>query len=135
MHIFQSFRYYPANLNVINWLGSYFIELQVVEKAQVYFEKASVMQPLEPKWRLMVAGCHRRTGNLHRALTLYQDIHQRFPENVECLRFLVRLCTDLGLREAAEYTMELKKLEKAKEVRERVSSSRPGTGNNTLDIC
>lgn len=100
--------------------------MQVVEKAQVYFEKASIMQPNEPKWRMMIAGCYRRSGNLHRALTLYQDIHQQFPENAECLRFLVRLCSDLGLREAQDYTLELKRLEKAKEVRDRVGSSRPG---------
>ncbi|KAJ3629284.1 hypothetical protein MTP99_013684 [Tenebrio molitor] len=123
----ESFRYYPANLSVINWLGSYYIEMQVVEKALIYFEKAALMQPNEPKWNMMVAGCHRRSGNMHRALTLYQDIHRQFPENVECLRFLVRLCNDMGMREAQDYILELKKLEKAKEVRERVNSSRPNS--------
>lgn len=100
--------------------------MQVVEKALVYFEKAALLQPNQPKWQMMVAGCHRRSGNLHRALTLYQDVHQQFPENVECLRFLARLCSDLGMREAQDYTLELKKIEKSKEVRERVTSSRPG---------
>lgn len=61
-----------------------------------------------------------------RALTLYQSIHKQFPENAECLRYLVRLCGDLGMREAQDYVMELKKLERTKEVRERVNSSRPG---------
>lgn len=101
--------------------------MQVVEKALVYFEKAALMQPNEPKWQMMVAGCHRRSGNLQKALQLYQDIHRQFPENTECLRFLARLCGDLGMREAQEYTLELKKLEKAKDVRERVASSRPGS--------
>lgn len=107
-------------------MGSYYIEMQVVEKALIYFEKAALMQPNEPKWQMMVAGCHRRSGNLQKALQLYQDIHRQFPENTECLRFLARLCSDLGMREAQEYTLELKKLEKAKDVRERVASSRPG---------
>lgn len=123
----DSFRYYPGNFSVIDWLGSYYIEMQVVEKALTYFEKAAMMQPGEPKWNMMVAGCHRRSGNMHKALTLYQEIHRNFPENAECLRFLVRLCSDLGMREAQDYLMELKKLEKAKEVRERVNSSRPGS--------
>ncbi|XP_066250634.1 intraflagellar transport protein 88 homolog [Euwallacea similis] len=123
----DSFRYYPGNLSVIEWLGSYYIEMQVLEKALTYFEKAALMQPGEPKWNMMVAGCHRRSGNMHKALMLYQDIHRQFPENTECLRFLVRLCSDLGMREAQEYLRELKKLEKAKEVRERVNSSRPGS--------
>ena len=26
---FDSYRYYPSNLEVIDWLGSYFIEMQV----------------------------------------------------------------------------------------------------------
>ncbi|KAF7281157.1 intraflagellar transport protein 88-like protein nompB [Rhynchophorus ferrugineus] len=123
----DSFRYYPGNLSVIDWLGSYYIEMQVVEKALSYFEKAAVMQPGDPKWNMMVAGCHRRSGNMHKALTLYQEIHKQFPENTECLRFLVRLCSDLGMREAQDYLLELKKLEKTKEVRERVNSSRPAS--------
>ena len=36
------------------------------------------------------------------------------------LKFLVRLCTDLGLKDAQEYANKLKKAEKAKEVREQV---------------
>lgn len=119
---------------VIDWLGSYYIEMQVVEKALVFFEKAAQMQPSNPKWHMMVAGCHRRSGNLHKALTLYQQIHRLFPENVECLRFLVRLCSDLSMKEAQDYALELKKLEKSKEVRNRVSSSRPGIITSTWPL-
>jgi hypothetical protein len=42
------------------------------------------------------------------------------------LKFLIHLCRDLGHKEATEYALELKKAEKAKEVRERIGSSRPG---------
>ena len=28
-YYFDSYRYYPSNLEVIDWLGSYFIEMQV----------------------------------------------------------------------------------------------------------
>ncbi|KAJ8956024.1 hypothetical protein NQ318_006300 [Aromia moschata] len=127
----DSFRYYPANLSVIDWLGSYYIEMQVVEKALTYFEKAAIMQPNEPKWLMMVAGCHRRSGNMHKALTLYQEIHQQFPENAECLRFLVRLCSDLGMREAQDYIMVLKKTRKGQRGSRRTNSglsSRGGSG-------
>ncbi|XP_018320966.1 intraflagellar transport protein 88 homolog isoform X2 [Agrilus planipennis] len=121
----DSYRYYPSNLEVINWLGTYYIEMQVIEKALTYFEKAVLMQPNEPKWYMMVAGCHRRNGNLHAALNLYQEVHQKFPENIECLKFLARICKDLGMPESQNYILELKKLEKSKEVRERIGSSRP----------
>ena len=39
------------------------------------------------------------------------------------LKFLVRLCTDLGLNDAQEYATKLKKAEKNKELREQVSFS------------
>jgi intraflagellar transport protein 88 len=49
-----------------------------------------------------------------------------FYLNLAGLKFLIRLCSDLGIKEAAQYALELKKAEKAKEVRERIGSSRPG---------
>lgn len=36
------------------------------------------------------------------------------------LRFLVRLCTDMQLKEAQDYATKLKKVEKMKEIREQV---------------
>ena len=56
---FDSYKNFPSNLEVIDWLGSYFIELQVAEKAIVYFERAALMQPDEVKWQLMIASCYR----------------------------------------------------------------------------
>ncbi|XP_043474677.1 intraflagellar transport protein 88 homolog [Leptopilina heterotoma] len=123
----DSYRYYPANFEVIDWLGSYFISMQVVEKAMIYFERAIELAPDEPRWRLLVATCLRRTGQFHKALEEYKNIHKLFPENIECLKFLIRLCSDLGLNEAHMYATELKKVERAKEVKERHGSGRPGT--------
>ncbi|XP_018374405.1 PREDICTED: intraflagellar transport protein 88 homolog [Trachymyrmex cornetzi] len=123
----DSHRFYPANFEVIDWIGSYFISMQIAEKALTYFEKAVELAPDEPRWRLLVAACLRRTGQFHKALTEYQDIHNKFPDNIECLKFLIRLCSDLGLKEAQMYAAELKKAEKAKELKERQGSARPGT--------
>merc|ERR1719356_58224 len=125
---FDSYRYFPSNLEVIDWLGSYFIEMQVSEKAIGYFERAALMQPNEVKWHLMIASCYRRAGNYHKALETYKAVHRKFPENVECLKFLVKLSSDMGLKEAGEFALELKKAERAKEVaEERAMSSRPGS--------
>ncbi|XP_032684242.1 intraflagellar transport protein 88 homolog [Odontomachus brunneus] len=123
----DSHRFFPANFEVIDWLGSYFISMQIAEKALTYFEKAVELAPDEPRWRLLVAACLRRTGQFHKALTEYQDIHNKFPDNIECLKFLVRLCSDLGLKEAQIYATELKKAEKAKELKDRQGSARPGS--------
>lgn len=46
----------------------------------------------------MVASCHRRMNSYGRALELYEEIHSLHPENMECLRYLVMLCKDLGRR-------------------------------------
>lgn len=51
-------------------------------------------------------------------------MYKHFSENVFRnlgLRFLVRLCTDIGLKEVQEYAAKLKRLEKMKEIREQVS--------------
>jgi len=74
------------------------------------------MQPDDIRWQLMIASCFRRSGNYHRALETYKSIHRRFPENVECLKFLVKISSDMGLKEAATYAQELKKAERAKQV-------------------
>ncbi|XP_042282376.1 intraflagellar transport protein 88 homolog isoform X2 [Thunnus albacares] len=127
-YYYESFRYFPSNIDVIEWLGAYYIETQFCEKAIQYFERATLIQPTQVKWQLMVASCYRRSGNYQKALETYQDIHRKFPDNVECLRFLVRLGTDMGLKEVQEYATKLKKVEKMKELREqRVKSGREGS--------
>lgn len=127
-YYYESFRYFPSNIEGIEWLGAYYIDTQFCEKAIQYFERAALIQPTQVKWRLMVASCYRRSGNYQKALETYKDIHRKFPENIECLRFLVRLCTDMGLKEVQEYATRLKKIEKQKEIREqRVKSGRDGS--------
>lgn len=68
----------------------------------------------------MVASCYRRSGNYAAALEKYKSIHVKFPDNIECLKFLVRICTDLGIPDAQEYANQLKKAEKMKEVQQAV---------------
>ncbi|XP_030642032.1 intraflagellar transport protein 88 homolog isoform X2 [Chanos chanos] len=121
----ESYRYFPSNIEVIEWLAAYYIDTEFCEKAIKYFERATLIQPTQVKWHLMVASCYRRSGNYQKALETYKETHRRFPENVECLRFLVRLSTDMGLKDAQDYATKLKKVEKMKEIREqRVKSGR-----------
>ncbi|KAL6100387.1 ift88 [Pungitius sinensis] len=130
-YYYESFRYFPSNIDVIEWLGAYYIETHFCEKAIQYFERATLIQPTQVKWQLMVASCYRRSGNYQKALETYKDIHRKFPENVECLRFLVRLCTDMGLKDVQEYATKLKKAEKMKEIRElRVKAGREGSARS-----
>jgi len=42
--LFQSYRYFPSNISVIEWLGAYYIDTQFCEKAIQYFERATLIQ-------------------------------------------------------------------------------------------
>uniref|UniRef100_A0A672UP12 Intraflagellar transport protein 88 homolog n=2 Tax=Strigops habroptila TaxID=2489341 RepID=A0A672UP12_STRHB len=130
-YYYESYRYFPSNIEVIEWLGAYYIDTQFCEKAIEYFERAALILPTQEKWQLMVASCYRRSGNYQKALEKYKVIHRKFPENIECLRFLVHLCTDMGMKEVQEYMTKLKKVEKLKEIREQVSSG--GTKGERLN--
>jgi hypothetical protein len=59
----------------------------------------------------MVASCHRRMLAYARALELYEEINIAHPDNVECLRYLVALCKDLGRRHD-QYEAKLLRLER-----------------------
>jgi hypothetical protein len=48
---------------------------------------------------------------------------QLFLSTIPGLKFLVRLCTDLGLKEVQDYATKLKKAEKAKELRDQVGKA------------
>lgn len=126
----ESYRLNPNDIGTITWMGAYYIESQYFEKSIEFFQRAALVQPNEVKWRLMIASCYRRIGNYPQAKEAYTSIHHDFPDNVECLKFLVRLCTDMGIgTEVQLYAEKLKRAEKAKEAREkRDTSARSGSG-------
>lgn len=59
---YESFRYSPTNIDVISWLGAYYMESRFADKATYYFERAALIQPSQINWQLMVASCHRKSG-------------------------------------------------------------------------
>merc|ERR1719163_300133 len=112
----ESYRYYPVNLDVISWLGVWYVKSELYEKAIQFFERASQIQPGEVKWRLMVTSCYRRMGSYQKALQLYEEIHKDYPDNLECLRYLVAICKDLG-QHYDHYQKKLSKLERVNAAR------------------
>lgn len=107
----DSFGYFPVNLDVISFLGIWYVKAELYEKAITYFERAAEVEPKEAKWRLMVASCYRRMQDPQGALTLYQAIHADFPDNMECLSYIVAICRDMG-RPFSEYEEKLVRLER-----------------------
>ncbi|MEE6522103.1 hypothetical protein FKM82_020501 [Ascaphus truei] len=43
-YYYESYRYFPSNIEVIEWLGAYYIDTQFCEKAIQYFERAALIQ-------------------------------------------------------------------------------------------
>lgn len=108
----EAFRYYQVNMDVISWLGAYFVSNEVYDKAIQFFQRSAQIEPNEVKWPLMIASCHRRRGEYLVAKKLYEQIHRKNPSNVECLRYLVQLCKDGGMtEEAGEWLNVMKKVE------------------------
>uniref|UniRef100_A0A914Y0Y0 Intraflagellar transport protein 88 n=1 Tax=Panagrolaimus superbus TaxID=310955 RepID=A0A914Y0Y0_9BILA len=114
---YNSYRAFPANIEVIEWMGAYYLDAQFPDKAVNYFEKAALLEPDNIKWQLLMASCQRRSGNFQKALELYKQIHRKFPTNVETLKFLVQLCRDLRMPDEKEYSRKLKKLEETSRLR------------------
>ncbi|XP_067121562.1 intraflagellar transport protein 88 homolog isoform X2 [Centruroides vittatus] len=110
-HYEQAYRYFPSNVDILGWLGVYYVDIQIYEKAIEYFREASRIESNNSKWLLLMASCHRRNGNYNEALEIYRDAHEKFPQNIESLRFLARISSDLGLEEADEYVTKLRKIE------------------------
>ena len=68
------------------------------EKAITYFERASQIQPKEVKWQLMIASCYRRMNLFNEALKVYEEIYEENQDNIDCLRGLVSIRRELGLK-------------------------------------
>lgn len=43
----ESHRVYPTNMDIISWLGAFYVKSEVYEKAMPFFELASRIQPAE----------------------------------------------------------------------------------------
>lgn len=116
-HYYESFKKLPCNLDTIAWLGINHVRNLNYERACFFFERASLIQPKDVKWKLMIASCQRRMENYEKALKLYEEIHSEDPENLESLKFIVQICQELN-RPCENYIAKLKKLERSLEAME-----------------
>lgn len=110
----ESYRFFPADLNVISWLGAYYVKSEVYEKAVDFFRRAAQLEPAEIKWQLMIASCYRRMRAFQQAMELYTAVHEKDPYNIEALRYLVQICTTLGLvQDQQDYMIKLRTAEQS----------------------
>lgn len=73
---------------------------------------------------MMVAACHRRTGNYQQAYRCYSATLDQFPDSEECVRHLIRLAAEMRLtKQYAELSERLQRLQRNREMREKRSQS------------
>lgn len=120
----ESYRFWPVDMNVITWLGIYYVKQEMYEAAIPFFNRASQIEPNEVKWRLMVASCYRRMGAYPQALKLYEDIHRSHPNDIECVRYLITICKEMK-QKYDHYALHLRKLERMQEAAASNMSQRP----------
>jgi len=111
----ESYRYWPVDMNVITWLGIYYVKQEMYEAAIPFFNRASQIEPGEVKWRLMVASCFRRMGAYPAALKLYEEVHRSHPNDIECVRYLITISKEMK-QSYEHYAAHLRKLERLQEV-------------------
>ncbi len=63
----------------------------------------------------MIASCYRRMNLFNEALKVYEDIHAEYPDNIDCLRGLVQIRKELGMKyqHFSEKLMELDREQQA----------------------
>jgi len=110
----ESYRYWPVDMNVITWLGIYYVKQEMYEAAIPFFNRASQIEPAEVKWRLMVASCFRRMGAYPAALKLYEEVHKSHPNDIECVRYLITISKEMK-QSYEHYAAHLRKLERMQE--------------------
>lgn len=116
-HYLESFKLLPTNLETIAWLGIYNVKAFNYTRACFFFERASLLQPKDLKWKLMIASCNRRMDLLEKALKQYKEIQEEEPDNLESLKFIVQISGKLGL-DAEAYRDRLRRVERELEAAE-----------------
>jgi intraflagellar transport protein 88 len=125
----ESYRYWPVDMNVITWLGIYYVKQEMYEAAIPFFSRASQIEPAEVKWSLMVASCYRRMGAYPAALKLYEEVHRTHPNDIECVRYLITICKEMK-QPYEHYATHLRKLERMQEAT--AANAAPPRGPHTV---
>lgn len=64
----------------------------------------------------MIASCYRRMNLFNEALKVYEEIYEQHPDNIDCLRGLVQIRKELGMK-YQQYAEKLMVLDREEEAR------------------
>ncbi|KAG6453782.1 hypothetical protein O3G_MSEX008329 [Manduca sexta] len=117
---------WPCELSALEWLASE----SPPDVALQHYRRAARLQPNNPQWGLLIGSCLRASGRYQEALALYKKMNTRFPDNVQCLKLIVKLCGDQGLSETNAWSRELQRAQARVKQLERVSVTSAGSGSS-----
>ncbi|CAG9090797.1 unnamed protein product [Plutella xylostella] len=109
---------WPCSVSALQWLGAE-ARSSAPAAALQYYRRAARLQPSNPQWGLLIGACLRASGNYQEALTVYKKMNARFPDDVQCLKLIVKLCGDQGLSETAAWSRELQRAQARAKQQER----------------
>jgi intraflagellar transport protein 88 len=108
----ESLKFWPKNLQVLGWLGVYYVRHELFEFAIPLFLRGAELQTEDKKWLMLVASCYRRSGSNQNALAVYEQVAERYPDDVECLRYLVTLAREMSSPKLELYAGRLARAER-----------------------
>ncbi|KAG9395723.1 Tetratricopeptide repeat [Carpediemonas membranifera] len=79
------------SLDVLDWVGAFHASAGSPAKALEAFQRAAKLRPQDPQWPLLSAGCLHRAGQTAAALKEYEDVHRKWPDNLECIKAMISL--------------------------------------------
>ncbi|XP_048480836.1 intraflagellar transport protein 88 homolog isoform X1 [Plutella xylostella] len=120
---------WPCSVSALQWLGAE-ARSSAPAAALQYYRRAARLQPSNPQWGLLIGACLRASGNYQEALTVYKKMNARFPDDVQCLKLIVKLCGDQGLSETASWSRELQRAQARAKQQERATVPSAGSGSS-----
>ncbi|XP_026491809.2 intraflagellar transport protein 88 homolog [Vanessa tameamea] len=104
-HHYQDVEAAWASAAALRWLAAD----AAPEPALRLARRAARLQPASPEWGLLMGSCLRASGRYQEALAVYKKLNAKFPDNIQCLKLIVKLCGDQGLAETSAWSRELQR--------------------------
>ena len=86
----------PGNTATRAWLAAHHSKQCMWPEATAHLRAVSESEPEEAVWKLAVAACAVKGGDVTAAREMYEVALAGHPDNVECLRRLISLCDGAG---------------------------------------
>eukprot|EP01083_Nonionella_stella_P143249 444774_1 len=110
----DAYKLFKCDINIISWLGIWYINNSLYENAIRIFDNAYLIQPSQTKWKLMIASCYRRMRNLHKSIHIYLEILDESTETtitIKCLQYLCTIMKEMDHPDFDKYQTQLKQIQ------------------------